>query len=142
LTALGAAGDRVGAVVFAVHPRTRKVLAQSGIATPPSVRLIDPAPYLEMIALIANARVVMTDSGGIQKEAFFLEVPCLTLRDETEWVETVACGANRVVGGMPVGAVPALDELLAGTWRPDFTARPYGAGDAADRIIGSLLAKR
>jgi UDP-GlcNAc3NAcA epimerase len=136
--ALGEAADCVGAVVLALHPRTRKMLEAHGIALPPSVRVIEPAPYLDMIALVAAARAVITDSGGVQKEAFFLEVPCLTLRDETEWVETVACGANRLLGGKPAGTRRALEELLSGAWRPDFSGAPYGSGHAADAITGCL----
>ena len=140
VAALGAAGERVGAVLLALHPRTRKMLAQEGIDLPPAVRAIDPAPYLEMIALMAHARAIMTDSGGIQKEAFFLEVPCLTLRDETEWVETVAAGANRLVGGTAAQATEALEALLAGRWQPDYSSRPYGSGRAAEAIVARLVA--
>ena len=136
--ALGEAGDHVGAVVLALHPRTRKMLADHGIVPARSIRVIEPAPYLEMIALLAHARAVMTDSGGVQKEAFFLEVPCLTLRDETEWVETVESGANRLLGGSPVGTRKALEQLASGAWKPDFSARPYGTGRAADEIVASL----
>ena len=138
LAALGEAASERGTVVIALHPRTRGVIERERLALPAGVRAIDPAPYLEMIALLANAAAVMTDSGGIQKEAFFLEVPCLTLRDETEWVETVECGANQLVGGEPRGVGSALAALAAGRWKPDFSARPYGAGDAAERIVASI----
>lgn len=137
---LGAAGAIAGTVVLALHPRTRAVLERESIALPSAVRAIDPAPYLEMIALMAHARAIMTDSGGVQKEAFFLEVPCLTLRDETEWVETVECGANRLVGAAPAAVAAALEALAAGGWKPDFSSRPYGRGDAADRIVACLAA--
>lgn len=81
-------------VVFPVHPRTRKRLTAAGLNPPPQVRLIDPVGYLDMLALVARARLVLTDSGGLQKEALFLGTPCVTLRAETEWVETVELGMN------------------------------------------------
>jgi UDP-GlcNAc3NAcA epimerase len=137
--ALAQAGEALGCVVLALHPRTRKMLADHGIALDAKVRVIEPAPYLEMIALLAGARAVMTDSGGVQKEAFFLQVPCLTLRDETEWVETVDSDANRLIGIDPTAFTSALDELLSGRWRPDFARRPYGDGNAADAIVASLV---
>ncbi len=135
---LGEAAARLGRVVLALHPRTRARLIEQSIVMPPGVHVIDPAPYLEMIALLANARAVMTDSGGVQKEAFFLEVPCLTLRDETEWVETLDCDANRLVGAEPARARPSLAALAEGGWKPDFSARPYGTGRAAEAIVATL----
>lgn len=137
-SALEEAGELCGAVVLALHPRTRNMLADHGIALPRTIHVIEPAPYLEMIALLDSAKAVMTDSGGVQKEAFFLEVPCLTLRDETEWVETVECAANRLVGADPAAAVRSLEQMLDGQWRPDFSQRPYGAGHAAQAIVSSL----
>jgi UDP-GlcNAc3NAcA epimerase len=139
---LGKAAERFGAVVLALHPRTRARLIEQSILVPRGVHVIDPAPYLEMIALLANARAVMTDSGGVQKEAFFLEVPCLTLRDETEWVETLECDANRLAGADPARAGAALAALAEGRWKPDFSARPYGSGNAAEAIVASLLKGR
>lgn len=140
VAALAEAGRRLGPVVLALHPRTRKALDERGIALPAAVRAIDAAPYLEMIALLASARAVMTDSGGVQKEAFFLRVPCLTLRDETEWVETVECGANRLVGADPAAAAAAAADLAEGRWRPDFSPAPYGDGHAAEAIVATLAA--
>jgi UDP-GlcNAc3NAcA epimerase len=139
LEALGAAAGKLGRAVLALHPRTRARLIADAIEVPPGVHVIEPAPYLEMIALLANARAVMTDSGGVQKEAFFLEVPCITLRDETEWVETVDCDANRLAGADPQRARASIDALAGGSWKPDFTGRPYGSGQAAEAIVASLL---
>lgn len=83
-------------IVFPVHPRTRRILG--GITRVPGIIYSDPVGYLDMVRLEASARMILTDSGGIQKEAYWLKVPCLTLRDETEWVETVKTGWNIVTG--------------------------------------------
>ena len=90
-------------VVLPLHPRTRAILSDqgSGLTQPSGLRLIDPVGYLDMLALERGARLVVTDSGGVQKEAFFQRVPCLTLRDETEWTELVEAGWNRLVPPCP-----------------------------------------
>jgi UDP-GlcNAc3NAcA epimerase len=138
MQALGDAAARFGRVVLALHPRTRARLIEQSIAVPAGVHVIEPAPYLEMIALLAHARAVMTDSGGVQKEAFFLEVPCITLREETEWVETVDCDANHLAGADTRRARDSIESLHDGRWKPDFSARPYGSGRAAEAIVARL----
>ena len=85
-------------VIFPVHPRTRRVISNGAWRLKPNVKLVDPVAYLEMVSLTDSAALVLTDSGGLQKEAYWLGVPCLTLRDETEWVETVDAGWNILVG--------------------------------------------
>ena len=125
-------------VVLALHPRTRHFLEAHAIAVPAGVRLVEPLPYLDMIELEFAARLVLTDSGGVQKEAFFAKVPCLTLREETEWVETVATGANRLCGASRERILAAFADFEAGRLAPDFSATPYGDGDSAGRIVRVL----
>jgi UDP-N-acetylglucosamine 2-epimerase len=138
LDALAHAAAELGApVIFPVHPRTRAILDRHGLALPDAVRAIEPIGFLEMVALERGARLVATDSGGVQKEAYLAGVPCITLRTETEWVETVDAGWNRVVGTDPVALRAALADatFLAGTRpRPDL----YGDGSAAARIVAAL----
>lgn len=122
-------------VIFPVHPRTRKAMERLGRPLNPLVRLSDPVGYVDMMVLIRNARMVLTDSGGVQKEAFFLATPCLTLRETTEWVETVEAGWNRLVGVDRDSILSALR-----TWKP--TGVPpdelFGNGRAAERIAEIL----
>jgi UDP-GlcNAc3NAcA epimerase len=117
--------------VFPVHPRTQKVLDEHGID---AARLnpVDPVGYLEMLALVAGAARVVTDSGGLQKEAYWLGVPCITLRPTTEWVDTVLAGANRLVEPAEIAA--ALEEVSF----PEDAPELYGDGHAAERIAEAL----
>lgn len=129
-------------VVFPVHPRTRKRLSELGLDAGLSrLRMVEPVSYLEMIALEQGARVVITDSGGVQKEAFFFGVPCITLREETEWVETVNSGWNRLSGAAPVQILAAYEvqkEFGRHAGRPNF----FGDGRAAERILSALRRNR
>jgi UDP-N-acetylglucosamine 2-epimerase len=102
-------------VVFPVHPRTQKQLGMHSYQLPKGVVQIDPVPYLDMILLESMARVILTDSGGIQKEAYWLQTPCLTLRDETEWTETVQSGWNQLVGTDPQRILRAVEEAGPGS---------------------------
>jgi UDP-GlcNAc3NAcA epimerase len=120
-----------------LHPRTRKRMSELGLRLNGNVRVIEPVGYLDMLQLQASSACVLTDSGGMQKEAYYLKVPCVTLRDETEWVETVAAGWNRLVGADP----DALQHAVV-TLRPpaDSHAPIYGAGDTAARITEIMKA--
>lgn len=125
-------------LVMPIHPRTRQRLTGLGwldrLAS--SVQLIDPVGYLEMLALQRRAEVVITDSGGMQKEAFFLKVPCVTLREETEWVETVESGWNQLVRDL---SAPAIETAVRSAARPAAgQTQPYGDGRAAARIASAL----
>jgi UDP-GlcNAc3NAcA epimerase len=124
-------------VLFPVHPRTKNALADAGISLNGNLRFVSPAGYLEMLGFEKHARMILTDSGGVQKEAFYLEVPCITLRDRTEWPETVALGANRIAGTTAQSIRDAIQANNRQAWR---SASPYGDGKAAGRIVGELLA--
>ncbi|MBC7221581.1 UDP-N-acetylglucosamine 2-epimerase (non-hydrolyzing) [Candidatus Bipolaricaulota bacterium] len=117
-------------VVVPLHPRTRNALSSLSISQslPRDLLIIEPVSYLDMLILEKNARVILTDSGGVQKEAFFFRVPCVTLREETEWVETVETGWNTLVGCAPERIVRAALEAQEGIG----CAWPYGDGRAVD----------
>jgi UDP-GlcNAc3NAcA epimerase len=125
-------------VLIPLHPRTRARLAEesSGEALK-GLTLLDPLPYLEMQRLQMSARVILTDSGGIQKEAYFHRVPCITLRDETEWVETVESGWNQLAGAIEEKIVAASKMANAPS---DETAALYGDGKAAFKVLQNLIA--
>ena len=117
---------------FPVHPRTRKVLDEHGIEPAPTVRQLPPVGYLEMLALVAGARTVVTDSGGLQKEAYWLRVPCVTLRPSTEWFDTVRVGANTLADA------DDLPEALERAAFPADAPELYGDGHTAARIADAL----
>ncbi len=125
-------------VVWPMHPRTRKVLSTLGVDLDalPKLHVVGPLGYLDMIELQSVAQLIVTDSGGVQKEAFFFGRPCVTLRDETEWVELVEAGWNRLAPPISVEALTAAFHAAIGsTGRP---VRPYGDGNAAQRIADTL----
>ncbi len=126
-------------VVLPIHPRTRKVLAQQNLESAlGKVTLTDPIPYLDMVALEQAACAIVTDSGGVQKEAFFFDVPCITFRDETEWVETLNGGWNQLVGADATAIIQAFTRIHEP--RPP-RASVFGQGDTATAIVRSLLAQ-
>ncbi|MBU2538840.1 MAG: UDP-N-acetylglucosamine 2-epimerase (non-hydrolyzing) [Proteobacteria bacterium] len=127
-------------VILPLHPRTRKIIEStsllSAIRESKSLFLINPVGYLDMVQLEKYAALIATDSGGVQKEAFFYRVPCVTLRDETEWVELVEAGWNRLAS--PVTRKSVLLALRAGIGSMGQEVKPYGEGDAANRIVEYL----
>lgn len=125
-------------VVWPLHPRTRAVLQKTGCldALAQHVKLIEPIGYLDMVQLEKFAALIATDSGGVQKEAFFYQVPCVTLRDETEWVELVDAGWNRLAPPNEAGSLRATIEAALGSRGRNFM--PYGKGDAARKIVQFL----
>lgn len=128
-------------VIFPVHPRTRKQIAElNGMFdfSSSNVKIIDPVSYLDMLVLEQNAKVILTDSGGMQKEAYFFRVPCVTLRPETEWLETVDAGWNRVVGADRERIFDAVKNVNIPNQQPDL----FGTGDTAFRIAAIMSEKR
>jgi len=124
-------------VVIPLHPRTRSRIDRFGLRLPSHLRVIDPMGYLDMLALIDGARCVITDSGGVQKEAYYVGVPCVTLRDETEWTETVDAGWNMLCQPTP----DALASAVATMAMPRPVQPPlYGDGTAAEQIAVILAA--
>lgn len=131
------AGHR-GLTIFPCHPRTRKRLTEAGLmdTVQGSVKLIDPVGYHAMLKLVKEADAVLTDSGGLQKEALWLGTPCITLRDSTEWTETIDLGANQLVGADPTKIKAALESTRKKQARPRHN--PYDFGGASPKIIARL----
>ncbi len=121
-------------VVLPAHPRTRRVLAEHAIALPTSITMIEPLGYLDFAALASQAAVIATDSGGLQKEAYWYGVPCVTLRPSTEWIDTVEAGANALVDDDPERIVAAIAKPPVPAERPLL----YGDGRASERIATVL----
>ena len=125
------------AVVFPVHPRARKILNEINFRPHANLHLIDPLGYLEMVALLSGARMVLTDSGGLQKEAYWLGIPCITMRNETEWVETVEAGWNVLTGPEPDKIARAVKSFIPPETRPLL----YGDGTAAQKCVDLIALK-
>jgi UDP-N-acetylglucosamine 2-epimerase len=121
-------------VLFPVHPRSRRMIENGRCVLKPHVRMIEPLGYFEMVTVTNSARLVLTDSGGLQKEAYWLGVPCLTLREETEWVETVAAGWNTLVGSETDKIVNAVRTLAPPAGRVSL----YGDGCVAAKCVDLL----
>jgi UDP-N-acetylglucosamine 2-epimerase (non-hydrolysing) len=136
LAAIVSALEETDEVVFPAHPRTVEALRTHGLheRASASTTLVDPVGYVDFVRLLDGARAVATDSGGVQKEAFYLDTPCVTLRDETEWVETVEAGYNALVGAEE----GAIRRALAAPATPDEKPDLYGDGDAAAAVRDAL----
>lgn len=128
-------------IIFPIHPRTANRLKEYNISLEHSnIQIIDPLSYIEMLKLLKYAKVILTDSGGVQKEAFWSKIPCITLRDSTEWIETVDLGVNQITGADAEKIVQAIrnvedkyDEI-----KERFKGSPFGEGDAAKKIVEIL----
>ena len=122
-------------VILPLHPRTKKKLIETGLSFNENVILTDPVGYLDMIELESHAAAIITDSGGVQKEACFMQKPCITLRDETEWVETVETGWNTLTGADKNNILRTVNELNT----PNKPSNLYGDGNTAIKILDLLL---
>jgi UDP-GlcNAc3NAcA epimerase len=128
--------ERTGeTVVFPAHPRTVQAMERFGLEPPPNLRVLPPLGYLDFAALASQARVIVTDSGGLQKEAYWYEIPCVTARPSTEWVDTVEVGANVLVDDDPDLVAAAVQAARMPDERPTL----YGDGHASERVAAALL---
>lgn len=126
-------------LILPLHPRTKKLIAENHLSSLlDSIIITEPLSFLDMVALEQCAKMILTDSGGVQKEAFFYNTPCITLRDETEWVETVSLGWNQLVGANTKAIIQAVEKINMGT-NPMVQQSPYGNGDASQKICQHLL---
>lgn len=126
-------------IIFPVHPRTAKNLQNIGIAAP-NLHMTEPLGYLEFNYLVKHAKGVITDSGGITEEASVMNVPCITLRDNTERAETIHLGTNELVGTDPKKLKPYLEKIMKGDWK-NYQGIPLWDGKTAERIVDILLQK-
>jgi UDP-N-acetylglucosamine 2-epimerase (non-hydrolysing) len=123
-------------IVFPIHPRTRGRIKEFGISIPECIRLMEPVGFYDFLVLESDASLVFTDSGGVQEECCILQVPCVTLRDDTERPETVAAGGNILAGRVSTELLKNTNDMLS---RARDWANPFGDGKAASRIIDFLL---
>ena len=131
LRALGSVEQRV---VLPLHPRTLQMVNKLGIILSSSILITEPVGYLEMVWLEVHASLIATDSGGVQKEAFVHRKPCITLRDETEWVELAEAGWNKIVGADE----DRISEAILQSHTPASVQALYGEGDAAEKIVNIM----
>ena len=122
-------------IVLPLHPRTKSKLSELGIVLKSNVKVIEPVGYLEMVWLEANCKFVATDSGGVQKEAYFFQKLCKTMRDETEWVELVESGWNSLVGANS----KSIEDAFTITSKPIYSGSLYGDGNAGQKIVVKIV---
>ena len=126
-------------VIIPLHPRTKNIIAKRNIKISNNIIIIDPVGYLQMVFLLDKCKLVMTDSGGLQKEAYFFNKPCITLREETEWVELVENGYNTIVGSDSEKILKAYDNIKNADYNINETNILYGKGNSADIIVDKLF---
>jgi UDP-GlcNAc3NAcA epimerase len=142
LPALDAIAQKTVPLVFPVHPRIKAAINSPGFSLSPAIKLVEPLAYLEMLCTVKGAQFVLTDSGGLQKEAAFLGTQCITLRDETEWTETVDIGVNRLTGVDTNAIQRAVDTAMSQQFDTETMAaldRCFGDGNAAEFIVQDLI---
>jgi UDP-GlcNAc3NAcA epimerase len=131
-------------IIFPIHPRTKQRLNENGISLDgTTIRTIDPVGYMEMLALLKNAKIAITDSGGLQKEAFWSKTPCITIRDRTEWTETVDIGVNFITDVNPARIKRTLKQIQENYCeiKSRFRSNPFGNGKASEMIVKILKEK-
>jgi UDP-GlcNAc3NAcA epimerase len=134
-------GQIKGQIVLPLHPRTKKILENSNLHVPSNVQIIHPVGYLEMVWLEQGANLILTDSGGVQKEAYLSRVPCVTLRDQTEWVETLEIGWNTLAGAKAAKIVQAVDKYRSNPM-PTYIENIYGEGKTSEQIVAVMAGSR
>ncbi len=127
-----------GEIILPLHPRTKKIINKYEIKLDPRIRIIDPVSYVDMIQLESNSRLIITDSGGVQKEAFFFRKPCITLRNETEWVETLENDWNQIVGTSCDKLIAAVEKINKENYESKPQGSYYGNGNAVDKILNII----
>lgn len=138
LTALHIIGKET-TVILPLHPRTKKMITLHHLSEEArNIKIIDPVSYLNMLVLEKNARAILTDSGGVQKEAYWFKIPCVTLREETEWVETVRSGWNRLVGSETQRVIEGVHEAVKKKYSSK-TTKAFGNGNASQKIVDVLI---
>jgi len=124
-------------IIIPLHPRTQKLLKSNGLAfSLKKLQIVEPVGYLNMIHMLDRCEAVMTDSGGLQKEAYFFKKPCITLREETEWIELVEYGCNCLAGSDKGSICAAYSDMMNRAL--DFNVTPYGDGNAGEKIVEIL----